>query len=103
MASPVRLNRAGIGRVLKSRNMSDLVQGVAEKVADNVDGQELTAQSPGQDTGTAITADVETYTTDRAAAAVVIRHPAAAAMQAKHGVLTRAAAEAGLEIRGDDG
>jgi hypothetical protein len=40
-------------------------------------------------------ATVDEYTTDRAAASVSVP----AAQQAKHGALTRAAAEAGLEVR----
>jgi DNA-binding sugar fermentation-stimulating protein len=38
---------------------------------------------------------VHTFTTDRAAASISVP----AEQQAKHGVLTRAAAEAGLEVR----
>lgn len=51
--------------------------------------------------GVAVDAEVVVnhYTTDRAAASVTIRHPAALAWQAKNGVLTRAASAAGLEVR----
>lgn len=41
---------------------------------------------------------VRPYTTDRAASAVVIAHPSGVALQAKAGVLTRAAAAEGLEV-----
>lgn len=42
--------------------------------------------------------EVSTYTTDRAAAAVTVK----ASDQAKHGVLTRAASAAGLEVTTKD-
>lgn len=41
---------------------------------------------------------VDAYTTDRAAAAVTVKDRRGAAEQAKRGVLTRAAAAAGLEV-----
>jgi hypothetical protein len=41
---------------------------------------------------------VDEYTTDRAAASVTLAHPAGRAVQAKHGLLTRAAASVGLEV-----
>lgn len=42
---------------------------------------------------------VDEYTTDRAAAAVTLREPTALLRQARDGVLTRAAAAVGLEVR----
>lgn len=42
---------------------------------------------------------VDEYTTDRRAASVTIAHAAGLAAQAKHGVLTKAAASVGLEVR----
>lgn len=42
---------------------------------------------------------VDEYTTDRRAASVTIAHPAGLAAQAKYGVLTKAAAAVGLEVR----
>lgn len=42
---------------------------------------------------------VDSYTTDRAAAAVTIREPQALLLEARDGLLTRAAAAAGLEVR----
>lgn len=41
---------------------------------------------------------VDTYTTDRQAASVTIRHVRGKLMQARDGVLTRAASAAGLEV-----
>jgi hypothetical protein len=42
--------------------------------------------------------DVDSYTTDRAAAAVVITHAGGLAVEGKYGVLTRAAQSLGLRI-----
>lgn len=43
---------------------------------------------------------VDHYTTDRAAASVTVRHRNAQQWQAEQGLLTRAAAGAGLEVTG---
>lgn len=42
---------------------------------------------------------VEDYTTDRAASAVLIKHPIGMGIQAKYGTLTQAAASQGLQVR----
>ena len=41
---------------------------------------------------------VKQFTTDRAIAVVMLDHPAGLALQAKYGILTRAAAAEGLEV-----
>lgn len=76
--SSFRLNRAGGAEVLKQL-AAPAINALAEKVA----------SAAGED------AEVSEYTTDRAAASV--RVPAE--QQAKDGVLTRAAAAVGLEVR----
>ena len=73
-----KLNRAGGAEVLKEL-AADAIHALAQQVA---------AQA-----GDA--AQVDEYTTDRAAASVSVP----AHLQAKDGVLTRAAAAAGLEVR----
>lgn len=73
-----RLNRAGGAEVLK--------QLAAEQI--NALARQIAAQA-GED------AEVEEYTSDRAAAIVSVP----AAQQAKDGVLTRAASAAGLEVQ----
>lgn len=88
----------GIGEVLKSAGMTDAVTEVATTVARNVDAQGLTAESGAAESGAAITAVVKSSVSDRARATVTIEHPAGEGMQAKHGVLTKAAAAAGLEV-----
>jgi hypothetical protein len=42
---------------------------------------------------------VSSSVTDRAKSTVVLAHPAGLAVQAKHGALTKAAAEAGMQVR----
>lgn len=80
-------NSAGAAAILNSPEVAAMVRSKAEEVA----GQVITAQP----------ADVvvDSYTTDRAAASVTIRHKDAKAWQARDGILTRAAAAVGLEVR----
>jgi hypothetical protein len=73
-----KLDHEGAAEVLK-KLAADEIHALAQQVADN--------------SGDAVW--VDTYTTDRAAAAVTIP----AARQAKHGTLTKAAASAGLEVK----
>jgi hypothetical protein len=78
MSFTFKLDRKGGSEVLKSL-VADEIRALGEKVAaDAGDGVE-----------------VNHYTTDRAGAAVSIP----AALQAKHGNLTKAASSAGLEVK----
>lgn len=92
MSRTVWLKSSAFRAILNSPEVTDMVNEVAERVAFNAEGH--TAGN-----GDAIPVDVEPYTTDREAASVVLTHPAGAAMQAKYGVLTTAAAEEGLEVQ----
>lgn len=74
----IMLHHKNIEKVLKSQGVAALVNQTARRVADLA----------GPD------ADVDEYTTDRGAASVAVP----AEQQAIDGVLTRAAAAAGLEI-----
>lgn len=79
MTGPVfRLNYKG-GKEVLNQVAAPLINAVAQQVADKI-GDE---------------AQVEPYTTDRAAASVSVP----AERQAKDGALTRAAAATGLEVR----
>lgn len=95
MPNEVRLNHAGVAAILKSAAAHAAVDKLAEQVADNARSQGRKVAS-GED----LPVEVTSYTTDRASASVTLAHPAGIAMQAKYGVLTRAAAEAGLEVKG---
>jgi hypothetical protein len=100
MPDNVKLNHAGVAAILKSGEMAALVSGAAEEIANNVraQGQKVGAFEGGEGE-IDLPVTVTPYTTDRAAASVALAHPAGIAVQAKHGVLTRAAAAAGLDVR----
>lgn len=89
----VRLDRKGMAEILRSTGVRREIDATAEMIAENVRKQNRKVES-GED----LPVDVVSYTTDRAAAAVRINHPSGIGMQAKYGVLTKAAAEAGLEV-----
>lgn len=81
MAYVIRLDHDGIEEVLKSAPVAAAVKSAAAKIADKV-----RAAVPDR-----MPVEVDTYETDRAAAAVTIVHPGGLGMQAKYGVLTKAA------------
>jgi hypothetical protein len=96
----IKLNHAGIEQILKAAPMQAAVKAAAEQIAQNVRDQGIKV---GDKDGGAHEIDlpvtVTMTTTDRAHANVTIAHPAGEAVQAKHGALTKAAAQAGLDVR----
>lgn len=84
-----RLDATGVREVLKGPEVRSMVDGVAEQIATNV--------------RTGLPADVvvsvKGYTTDRGAASVTVQDVRAMAWQARDGILTRAAAAAGVEVK----
>lgn len=84
-----RLDRAGIREILKSDPVREAIDAKADEIAAAV-----RAQLPGD-----AEVRVDSYTTDRAAASVVIADVRGMAWQARDGVLTRAAGSVGLEVR----
>ncbi|MFD6180057.1 hypothetical protein [Streptomyces goshikiensis] len=88
MLEKFELDAAGVREVLKGQGVRDLVDGYAQQVADNVK-----ALREG------VPVEVRKYTTDRGAATVVVPDVRAMAWQARDGILTRAAAQAGLEVK----
>lgn len=103
MAAKVKLDLRGLEDAATRSEMHREVNALAEKVADNVRSQGIMVDGiPGD-----ITLPVKVYdddtTTDmkvnRARAAVSLAHPAGKAVQAKHGALTKAAAQVGLKVR----
>jgi hypothetical protein len=80
----VELDYEGIGRAMKA--MRGPITRLAAEVAAAVDVPK------------GVPVLVRPYTTDRAAARVTIAHLSGAALQAKHGALTKAAASLGLEV-----
>lgn len=91
MASRVKLDRAGLIAVLKSSEVANVVEGMAERVADNIDGTQ--AHDGPVEVGV-----MPSERGDRAGALVTIMHPAGIGLEAKHGVMTRAASAAGLRV-----
>jgi hypothetical protein len=80
-------DRQGTGLILRETYRA-AVTDAAQRIATNV-----RTQRPDADVV------VNTYTTDRSAATVTIREPEARLLQVRDGILTRAAAAAGLEVR----
>lgn len=87
MARDLELDSAGIAEILNSGQVRDLIHQRAETIADDVRGN--------VDTPDVV---VDDYTTDRAASSVTIRDVRGRAWEARDGVLSRAAARAGLEV-----
>lgn len=79
----VKLDVKGIQEILKSPGMRRVINDKARQVA----------AAAGPD------AQVEEYTTDRDAAAVVVKDYKSMGRQAKTGFLTKAAGSAGLEVK----
>lgn len=94
----VVLDHAALARILKSREVDHAAEDLAGKIAEKVRGQGITV---GDRDGGASEIDlpVKVYSSD-AGVEVALAHAAGIAVQAKHGSLSRAAAELGLEIRG---
>jgi hypothetical protein len=101
MASRIRLNSKGIEQILKSAPMAAAVKAKAEEIAQNVRDQGIkVGDRDGGPHEYDLPVTVTMVTTDRAHANVTIAHPAGQSVQAKHGSLTKAAAQAGLDVRG---
>lgn len=96
--SKVRLDHRGLGAILRGREVTELTRQAAEAVADNVKSQGHLVEGIPGDIDLPVT--VSMFETDRAHAVVAIAHPSGDAVQAKHGALSKAAAEAGLDFRG---
>lgn len=89
MLEKFELDSAGVRDLLKGQEVRDLIDGYAQQVADNV--KSLVRSG--------VPVEVRKYTTDRGAATVVVADVRAMAWQARDGILTRAAAHAGLEVK----
>jgi hypothetical protein len=100
MAAKVVINRAGVAEVLRYPKLAAVLGDVAGEIANAVTAQGLPVESPGEDhPELTLTARSDSEIRDTAVGIVSIPHPAALPMQAHHGVLTKAAASVGLEIR----
>ncbi|GAA4688097.1 hypothetical protein [Streptomyces youssoufiensis] len=88
MLEELRLDAEGIREFLKSQPLREVIDGLADDIAENVRAAEPRA-----------TVSVRRYTTDRGAATVTVEDVRAMAWQARDGLLTRAAGRAGLEVK----
>lgn len=95
----IKLDKSGLGEILKSARMRALVKDAADQIAEKVNEQGIEVGAFKGGGQIPLPVRVETDTTDRAAASVLLAHPAGVAVQAKHGALTRAASALGLEVR----
>lgn len=91
------LDRAGLGAVATSSEMADVIRGLADAIAEHVQGE-----FPDADQGVVVDEYEFKATTragPRAAFSVTVRDPLARKLEAKDGLLTRAAAAEGLEVK----
>lgn len=97
----IKLDKAGLGVILKSAAMRKMTEDAAEQLAENVRDQGIQVGAFKGSGEIELPVTVGTGTTDRADATVILAHPAGIAVQAKHGALTRAASALGLTVKGD--
>lgn len=96
MNKPPQIDSKALEVISKSREMKRAVKALADEIADNVRSLGIRVQGvPGD-----IELPVKVFedTTDRARCSVQIAHPSGKAVQAKHGALTKAAAQAGVRV-----
>ena len=97
-----RLDNVGMEEVLSDDPMKRQVDAAAKQVVANVKAMGiLVGDKPGGYYQVELPVDRLAETTDRAISIVALSHPAGLAVQAKYGALTKAAAQAGLEVTED--
>ncbi|MFD8494265.1 hypothetical protein [Amycolatopsis sp. NPDC059657] len=94
----VEVDRDGVAELLHSPAFHAAIQAAAEVVADAARGRGLHVEN-----GEALPVEVfDDPSPSRAGVTVAIRHPAGVGMEARHGVLKRAATDARLSVGGLD-
>lgn len=91
----VKLNSSGIEEVLKSDEVRAAVEEYALQIGTAVEGSSEVVRN-------GVPVDVDSYTTDRAACAVTMTHPAGVPIEAKYGTLIREGSASGLEVKSYD-
>lgn len=92
----VTLNHGAIAALLQGGEIAAATAAATEAVAANARGSAVEVVGvPGD---VAIPVESQMVTTDRAHGIVTLAHPSGQAVQAKHGLLTKAAGAAGLEV-----
>lgn len=108
----VRLDSRGVAEVMESAGMTAVTTQATERIAQAVRAQGRTTTSEAQhshDRELPVSSDVRPASgagrirDHRRLGLVTLMHPAGLGMQAKHGVLTRAAASIGARVRTDVG
>lgn len=101
----IKLDPKGLESVATGSDMHNAIDALAEQIADNVRSQGHMVEGEPGDMALPVKVYSDLTTTDmrtnRARAAVSLAHPSGQAVQAKHGALTKAAAQAGAEVKGD--
>lgn len=86
--------------MLNSGEVVAATKDAAEAVAENARDQGIkVGDVDGGKSEYDLPVTVKMFTTDRPHAVVALAHPAGESVQAKHGTLTKAAAQAGLDVR----
>lgn len=93
-----RVDREGVAELLRSPELAEHVKELAETVATLARARGLRVVN-----GDPLPIEVlNDPAPDRTAFTVAVRHPAGTGMEAKYGVLTRAAEAVGIEVHGMD-
>lgn len=104
MDSKLKLDLRELEDVAKSSQVHGEIDKLAEQVAGYVREQGVMVVGEPGDLALPVKVYTDDTTTDmkvnRARAAVSLAHPSGLAVQAKHGSLTKAAAQAGLRVKG---
>lgn len=97
----IKPDHRGIAALLKSSEMESAVKEATEAVAENVRAMGIrVGDRDGGPHETDLPVTTLMVTTDRAHGIVALAHASGDAVQAKYGALTKAAAEAGLDVSG---
>jgi hypothetical protein len=91
MARKLRLDHPGIGAMLKSSEVAAVIDALGVAAGAHAEGHILRG---GDEVPVLVGGD----TTDRAVVRVTLAHPAGGAVEAKYGLLAKAAAAQGLEV-----
>jgi len=93
------LDHQGIEFILKTQMREPVIK-AAEAMAAHIRSQGIkVGDRDGGPRERDLPVTVKVHTSDRVRAVVLINHPAAIAVEAKHGVLKKAAASQGLEVK----
>lgn len=96
----IKLDSRALEAILKSEEVRNELQDLAGEMKSFIEGHGIrVGDADGGKHEYDLPVTVESQTTDRAREVVGINHPAGMAVQAKHGVLTKAAAHVGLQVK----